>query len=106
MRIPKERDRKQHKGFYKAFYINQLVKPILILFRTGDFIAEKGYQSSRGMIELNEVKHSDMKRDWMNWDFSFRKEANKSEMNKRIQNHKKEVGFFFPFGMKKAILHN
>lgn len=57
VRIPKEWDGKQQKGFYKAFYINQLVKPILILFRTGHFIAKKRYLSLRIMIELNEVKH-------------------------------------------------
>jgi len=41
VRIPEEWSDKQHKGFYKAFHVNQLVKPVLILFRTGHFIAKK-----------------------------------------------------------------
>lgn len=62
VRIPKEWDSKQQKSFYKAFYINQLVKPILILFRTGHFVAKKRYPSLKIVIELNEVKHSYMKK--------------------------------------------
>lgn len=61
-----EWDGRQHKGFYKAFYINQLVKPILVLFRTGHFITKRSYRSSRTMTELNEVKRSDMKRESLN----------------------------------------